>query len=308
MMPERDLWPQGAVWGIHDFTLSGAQGGASFRDMIEKSYGGADNAADWVELAQFVNYNGYRAMFEAQSKNRMGVLLWMSHPAWPSFVWQTYDYYFEPTAAYFGAKKASEPLHIQWNQATDNVEVVNYSGDNARGLTAQVEVLNLDGSVRWEKTATVDSVEDSVVTPIAMEYPSGLTAVHFIRLKLTQGDKIVSENFYWRGLEEENYRALRELPKVNLEAATKVERRGNQWVLTTELKNVSAQPALLVRVKAVRDKSGDRILPAIYSDNYVALMPGEKRSIRTELDNADTRGERPHMVVEGFNTGQVAGK
>ena len=308
MMPERDLWPQGAVWGIHDFTLNGAQGGASFRDMIEKSYGGADNAADWVELAQFVNYNGYRAMFEAQSKNRMGVLLWMSHPAWPSFVWQTYDYYFEPTAAYFGAKKASEPLHIQWNQATDNVEVVNYSGGNAKGLTAQVEVLNLDGSVRWEKTATVDSVEDSVVTPIAMEYPSGLTAVHFIRLKLTQGDKIVSENFYWRGLEEENYRALRELPKVNLEAATHVERRGNQWVLTTELKNVSARPALLVRVKAVRDKSGDRILPAIYSDNYVALMPGEKRSIRTELDNADTRGERPHMVVEGFNTGQVAGK
>jgi hypothetical protein len=35
-------------------------------------YGGADNAADWVSLAQFVNYEGYRAMFEAQGKNRMG--------------------------------------------------------------------------------------------------------------------------------------------------------------------------------------------------------------------------------------------
>ena len=95
---------------------------------IDKSYGGADNVADWVRLAQFVNYEGYRAMFEAQSKNRMGLLIWMSHPCWPSFVWQTYDYYLEPTAAYFGAKKASEPLHIQWNPVTDNVEVVNYSG------------------------------------------------------------------------------------------------------------------------------------------------------------------------------------
>ena len=72
-------------------------------------------------------------MFEAQSKNRMGLLIWMSHSCWPSFVWQTYDYYFEPTAAYFGAKKASEPLHIQWNPATDNVEVVNYSGGDAKG-------------------------------------------------------------------------------------------------------------------------------------------------------------------------------
>jgi hypothetical protein len=57
----------------------------------------------------------------------------------------------------------------------------------------------------------------------------------------------------------------------------------------------------MVRVKAVREKSGDRILPAIYSDNYVALMPGERRTIQTELEHADTRGETPRIVVEGFN-------
>ena len=85
-------------------------------------------------------------MFEAQSKNRMGLLIWMSHPSWPTFVWQTYDYFFEPTAAYFGAKKGSEPLHIQWNPATDNVEVVNYSAGNKTGLTARVEILNMDGT------------------------------------------------------------------------------------------------------------------------------------------------------------------
>jgi Exo-beta-D-glucosaminidase Ig-fold domain/Glycosyl hydrolases family 2/F5/8 type C domain/Glycosyl hydrolases family 2, sugar binding domain len=308
MMPEADLWPQRSVWGLHDFTANGAQGGGAFRDVIEKGYGGADNVADWVTLAQFVNYDGYRAMFEAQSKNRMGVLLWMSHPAWPSFVWQTYDYYFEPTAAYFGSKKASEPLHIQWNSVSDAVEVVNYSGGQAAGLTARAEVLNMDGSIQWEKTAAVDSAEDSVVAPIAIEYPSGLTPVHFIRLKLTRGGETVSDNFYWRGLEEGNYRAIRQLPKVKLEAATRVERRASRWVLTTELDNTSRQPALMVRVKAVREKSGDRILPAIYSDNYVALMPGERRVIRTEMENADTRGERPRMVIEGFNVGEVSEK
>jgi hypothetical protein len=59
----------------------------------------------------------------------------------------------------------------------------------------------------------------------------------------------------------------------------------------------------MVRVKAVRDKSGDRILPVIHSDNYVPLMPGEQRTIRTEMEDADTRGERPRIVVEGFNIG-----
>ena len=308
MMPEKAMWPQGDMWGMHDFSLNGAQGGKSFIQRIDKSYGGADNVADWVSLAQFVNYEGYKGMFEAQSKHRMGLLIWMSHPTWPTFVWQTYDYYLEPTAAYFGAKLACEPLHIQWNQADDTIEVVNYSGGNATGLGAKVEVLNMDGSVKWEKSTTLDSAEDSVATLFKMEYPAGLSPAHFVRMRLTQGEKLVSQNFYWRGVEDSNYRALRELPKVKIEAATKVERKGAHWLLTTELRNPSQAPALMLRLKTVREKSGDRILPAIYSDNYVSLMPGERRTLVTEVEHADTRGENPRIVVEGFNAGEVAQK
>jgi len=231
----------------------------------------------------------------------MGLLLWMSHPCWPSFVWQTYDYYFDPTAGYFGSKKGSEPLHIQWNAATDTIEVVNYSAGRAAGLTARAELLNLDGSLRWEKSAPVDSDEDSVITPFAMEYPDGLSPVHFIRLRLLRGAATLSENFYWRGVEEGNYRALRSLPMVSVNAETRAARKGGSWVLETELHNASGQPALMVQLKAVRTKSGDRILPALYSDNYVSLMPGERRTILTRLEDADTRGEAPAIAVEGFN-------
>ena len=174
------------------------------------------------------------------------------------------------------------------------------------GLTARAELLNLDGKPHWDKSATLESAEDSVAAPFKLEFPASLSAVHFIRLKLERNGKPVSENFYWRGTEEYNYRALRTLPKVNLAAATKTERHGARWLLTTELSNPGAQPALMVRLKAVREKSGDRILPAIYSDNYIALMPGEQRTLTIELEHADTRGERPRLVVEGFNTGAVA--
>jgi hypothetical protein len=57
----------------------------------------------------------------------------------------------------------------------------------------------------------------------------------------------------------------------------------------------------MTRLIAVREKSGDRILPAIYSDNYIILMPGEKRTIQTELRDADTRGEKPRIVTGGYN-------
>ena len=301
MMPESSLWPPGLDWGLHDFNLNSAQRLSGFRATIDKSFGGADNAADWLTLGQFINYDGYRAIFEAQSKNRMGILLWMSHPCWPSFVWQTYDYYFDPTAGYFGSKKGSEPLHIQWNSATDMVEIVNYSAGDVTGLNAHAEILNMDGSLKWEKDATVNSKEDSVEAPITMEYPADLSAVHFIRLKLTQSDATVSDNFYWRGTEEGNFTALRTLPKVNVEGKTGVQRRGNRWILKTELNNASNQPAIMVHLKAVREKSGDRILPALYSDNYVSLMPGERRTIQTQVEDADTRGEQPRIVIEGFN-------
>ena len=301
MIPRSGLWPQDRLWGMHDFTMESAQAGQTFRDRVEKSYGGASNVEDWVELAQFVDYEGHRAMYEAQSKNRMGLLIWMSHPAWPSLTWQTYDYFFDTSAGYFGAKKASEPLHIQWNQATDYVEVVNYSAGSRKGLTAHAEIRNLDGSLAWERSATLDSAEDSDSTPIKMEWPVSLTPVHFLRLTLTENGRVVSTNFYWRGTEEDNFRAIRGMPKVKLDAATKVERDGRRWHLTTELHNSSSTPALMVRVKAVRETTGDRILPAIYSDNYVALMPGERQTITIDLDDSDTRGERPRVVVEGFN-------
>jgi hypothetical protein len=61
----------------------------------------------------------------------------------------------------------------------------------------------------------------------------------------------------------------------------------------------------MTRLKVVRATSGDRILPAIYSDNYVTLLPGERRTIQTEVRDADTRGERPRMVVGGFNVEAV---
>ena len=297
MMPEQSLWPQALDWGMHDFCLKGAMGGEAFRSILDNSYGGANSAEEWIKLAQYVNYDVYRAMFEAQSKYRMGVLLWMSHSCWPSFVWQTYDYFFEPTAAYYGCKKGSEPLHIQWNSLEETIEVINYSAGKIAGLQASVEILNMDGRRVDQKTAALDSEEDSTASCIRMSYPAGLTPVHFLRLALTRGSETLSSNFYMRGLKQNDFRAIRELPASKLEINSNEERRGEDWQLTATIRNAGQSPALMVRVKAVREKAGDRILPAIYSDNYIALMPGESRSINVQLREADTRGERPKLVL-----------
>ncbi|SNT34782.1 Glycosyl hydrolases family 2 [Granulicella rosea] len=300
MMSASSLWPQGLDWGIHDLCLHGAQGGQAFLALIESAYGGASGAKEWVELAQFVNYDTYRAMFEAQGRHRMGVLLWMSHPCWPSFVWQTYDYYLEPTSAYFGCRKAAEPLHIQWNPATEQVEVVNASAGAHRGLAARAEILDPHGISLGMQEATLDSAEDSVATPIALRYPKDSPEVHVLRLTLRQGGSELSTNTYLRGREAGNYRAIRAWGRSRVTESTTMQRDGDAWRLTSTLRNTSQWPSLMVRVKVVRERSGDRILPAIYSDNYLTLMPGESRTVGCEVAHADTRGERPRVVVEWF--------
>ena len=300
-LPESALWPQNSLWGMHDYCLESAQAAATFNKMVETAFGPVDNAKKFTELAQWINYNGYRGMFEGRSLYRQGLLLWMSHPAWPTMVWQTYDYYLEPTAAYFGCKKASEPIHIQWNPVFDDIEVVNYNARNKVGLTAKAQIINMDGSVQWEKETGLNCKEDSTVKCFRLEFPKNISSVHFIKLTLKQGDKILSENFYCRGIENGNYQALLKMPVVKLENNTRIEKSGENWILTTTLNNTSKIPALMIRLKVVGKNSGKRILPVFFSDNYIFLMPGEKKVITMRLKDEDTAGEKPAVDISGFN-------
>jgi beta-galactosidase/beta-glucuronidase len=300
MLSLEHMWPVGPEWRLHDF-----HGHNPFATAVDRDYGGAKDADEFASVAQFVDYNAYRGMFEGGGEKRLGTLIWMSHPAWPSILWQTYDYFYDTDAAYYAAKKASEPLHIQWNAATDAVEIVNYNGGDQKGIEARAQVLDLDGTVRWEKTAIVDSLEDSTLSPLHLEFPAGMKTTQFIRLALLKSGKPVSTNFYWHGTSDEDYTGIRELGQTSVYATSTMVKAGSIWQIATMLKNDSAVPALMVRVKAVRAVSGDPILPATCDDNYIALMPGEAQTIRTEVNEADTRGERPRVKVEGYNLKQT---
>lgn len=302
MMPADSLWPQTSMWGVHDFTLGGAQNGASFNKSIEEHFGPVDSLREWLWLADLTEYNAYRAMFEAQAENRMGLLIWMSHPAWPSLTWQTYDYYFDPTAAYFGCKEACQPLHIQWNAYTDSIEVVNYSVPDGTGLTAIMKIMNLDGRVVLEEKETdLNCPEDSTVNLFPVTQPQAAGSVYLIDLELRKGDLLISRNSYWRERSKGDMKILTRLPRIKLDIRTVTRRKGNQWYLTSTVINRTKYAAPIVKLKVVGDRDGRRILPVIYSDNFIPLLPGERRTISMELNNADTRAERPRVVVGGLN-------
>ena len=298
--PVNTLEHPNAMYGLHDYTLGRivhcAQQAESFNELIANAFGEPKDAKQFASLAQWINYDGYRAMFEGRGGNRRGLLLWMSHPAWPSMVWQTYDYFLEPTAAYFGCKKACEPLHIQLDQYTGYVEAVNYHALDRTGLTAEAQILDMQGQPLWKETCTLDLPEDSTFECFPLQIPSDAGDVYYVKLTLSDADgNILSDNFYVQGREEGNFKALNNVKRAKLA----IKQKGN-LEKTVTITNAGFNPALMIRLRITDSKTSDLVVPVMYSDNYFSLMPGESKTVTISVKACDVTG-KPILDVSGFN-------
>jgi beta-mannosidase len=278
--------------------------------MIAERYGKVANLADFVRKSQLANYEAFRAMYEGRNAKLFnpstGIITWMSNPAQPSFVWQLYHHDLEANSALFAVKKAAEPIHIQLNEGNGEVQVINNLSAAFERGRAHLSIYNLDGSVAYQKDFDVSAAPSVATSPGAVDWPAGLSAVHFVNLELRDADgKMVSENFYWRALPEhqDDLKALGEMPTVMLE--TKVVRRDvdGKSLVDVTLHNPGKQIALMTHLQMRRKRSGERVLPVYYSDNYVSLLPNESRTITIEAASADLKGEGALVLVDGWNVG-----
>jgi len=286
------LWPQNIYWGRHDYTMEGAQRGASFNQLIADNFGEPTSAQEFCEWAQWINYEGYRAMYESGSQDRMGLLIWMSHPCWPSMVWQTYDYYMEPTAAYFGVKHACEPLHVQWNPVSNRVEIVNRSTGHQQG-TVKASIINLNGETVWEQVQGYVCDEDMTLDMMKVEVPKEIAGAYFLRLTLIDDrGNVRSVNDYVSSTIENDRKSLHDMGPAQVTAVA----TGKRITIT----NPGNVPAVMLRLNLKGD-DGEQILPAIYSDNYFHLMPGESRTIDLDWKAEDARGCKPIVEITGMN-------
>ena len=297
LRPEH-LWPQDNEWGQHDYCMKGAQRGASFNEIVRTAFGEINDARTFATLAQWVNYEGYRAMYESGSADRLGLLIWMSHACWPSMTWQCYDYYFEPTAAFFGCKKACEPLHIQWNALSGNVEVVNRSAGLQQALTASCRIMDLKGNTLSSSSRKLSCNEDSTVVCQQVEFPEDSTRVYVVKLELREAEEgaLLSENTYVQPASDGSRLQLLQLPQVGL--STSCSMYPNH--LTLRIQNPSDIPVFMIRL-CLRAKDEEQVLPVTYSDNYFHLMPGEEKAVIVEWNESDTRGLPVSVSLSALN-------
>lgn len=295
MMPEEDLWPISDTWHYHDL-LGGLK---DYVQAVDRLYGEAVSLEDFCRKVQFINYDSYRAMFESWNSrlwnNTSGVLLWMSHPAWPSVEWQTYSWDYETFGSYYGSKKACEPLHIQMNLHDRKVIMVNTTGNTIGNVNVRLSCHDIKGRTIRRQDAKGLTMTSNSKTEVFTADTDGIEGVYVVRLRMTDGrGRLISENDYlMRGEGTEDFKALGSVAQAKLKAkALKPSENGSRRI---EISNTSPHTAYSLKLNLVDRQSGEIILPAYFSDGYFHLLPGEKKIVEV------TCRKDGAVSIEGYN-------
>jgi exo-1,4-beta-D-glucosaminidase len=321
-VPPDQLWPvANDTWGLHN-------GGGNFRslgvfdDAMKATYGVPRDVADYARLSQAMTYDGERAMYEAYSRNKYtstGVIQWMLNNAWPSMIWHLYDYYLDAGGGYYGTKKACEPFHVQYSYDDHSVVVVNSTYQSSPHLAVTAKVYDFQLKELFSKDASISASADSSqrVIPIPDSVFSSASKIYFVDLTLKRDSgEVVSHNFYWIPsrltnfnwaktdwaytpvIDHEDMTALEALPQARVEAEAHVEASNARKTLQIRLHNPSKALAFQIAART-SDAHGDDILPSMWSDNYIELMPGESRILTVDLPTRNLDGAVVHL--SGWN-------
>jgi exo-1,4-beta-D-glucosaminidase len=298
-----------------------------FDTALARRYGPPKSLEDYVAKSQLENYDNVRAQFEAFNAHMdaanpsTGVIYWMLNNAWPSLHWHLYDYFLNPAGAYFGARMANEPVHIQYSYDTRAIVLVNHTLTREHGLRAVIRVRNLDGSVAFERRLQGLNLAGNGALQVAMlPVLDGLSRTYFIELALATADgKSISRNVYWLSTQTDeldwarsnwyltpvtgyaDLTPLQSLPTVTSEVRATMRHEGAEDIATVTLTvpPSSKAVALFQHVSIRRSAGGELILPILWSDNDVTLWPGESLTLTAHF--ATPGALAPVVEVSGWN-------
>jgi exo-1,4-beta-D-glucosaminidase len=331
-LPPSHLWPPDEVWSLH------ASGGDApsgfdlkiFTEALEERYGRANTLEDYTEKAQLMSYEAERAMFEAYSGNKYistGIIQQSLNNAWPSMNWQLYDYYLRPAGGYFGAKKALEPVHIQYSYDNRSIVAVNSTYRPVPKLQAKATVYDLNLGERFTKQVTFDAAPDSTNRLFTIPDLAGLSTTYFLDLRMANSSGVeLSSNFYWLSTKPDvldlepdrstwyytptksfaDYTGLKDLAPAEVRVSGRVDKDGNEDVAHITVENPGKQLAFFLRVRLVNAKDEEEILPILLQDSYFSLLPGERKEVTARFEQLPRR--EPVVEVEGWNVSRQSSR
>ncbi len=331
------MMPKSAQWPINNETFSfhTVLQGIEYFDLVIKSlnerYGTPNGIQEFCTKAQALNYESARGMYEAYGRNKydaLGITTWKYDMAWPAAIsWQYVDWYLNVGGAYYGAKKACNPLHVQYAYDDQSIYVINNYYESFDDLTVSAQLYNFDMTEKFSKSVQININPDDKIKALSIDWPQDLSTTHFLDMTLTdsQGNEI-SDNFYWLSTVpdiqgEKGYKrtdqgwgildakpksfadftALNDLPNVKLESEIELNSAEKENKAIVHIKNPEKNLAFMVHLSIIRADDGTEVTPVYWDDNYFSLLPGEEKTITSRYSINDLKGQKAQVKIDGWN-------
>ncbi len=324
MLPADKLWPINDAWKFHC-------GRFQFGDLdiylkaFNARYGESKSVDEFAFKAQAANYEAMRAMFEAFGANQpkaTGVVQWMLNGAWPKFYWQLYDTFLMPNGATYGARKGNQPLNVVYHYGEKAVYLVNDTRVDHKDVKVHARVYGADSQLLSDQTLQMAAPANQAQRVFAVKGLTDKPGVQFLDLRLDGAEgQPLADNFYWLSgkpdvLDEAktnwyvtpnsafaDFSALSSLPSAQVDV--KIEKRtrigqGREWQVS--LSNATDRIAFFLELQLVRDKNGEPILPVLWSDNDLSLLPHERKTVTVRFAEAGLKGDTARISLMGWNT------
>jgi exo-1,4-beta-D-glucosaminidase len=320
MIPADKLWPPNEIWDYHCTHSKQAFNKMDvYNTALEARYGKAENLEDYLLKSDAQSYEAMRGMFEAFRVNMpktTGIIQWMLNSAWPSMYWHLYDYYLRPSAAYYAARNANQPVQIIYNYSDNCVYAVNETREEVKNISASIIMMDINSKVLVNKDLSINIPSNSSIKILQLD-PLGGNEFLSLKLADNKGNHI-GGNFYWLSDKPDefawdkttwaftpmksysDFTPLSKLPVSSIQISTKTEEKSGEMVIQTQLSNPTDKVAFFVSL-TLNDEKGVSLFPVFWDDNYFSLLPGEKREISCTVSTKIISKTKPQLLISGWN-------
>jgi beta-galactosidase/beta-glucuronidase len=300
LVPDKNLpYPLNNTWGYHDACTGNGHYDTYYKALVDR-FGAPVSMRDFSDKMQLLNAGGYRGIFEAAGhklNETGGVMLWKLNAAFPSVVWQVYDWYLEPNSGYYFMKRACEAVHIQLNLDDSAVALVNRTYIKRPNLRYEAEVVGMTGKAlfKQEGHASLDNTDVKEILSLR-DILNRTEGVSFVLLTLKdETGKTLSQNTYWMS-PGHDFADLRAMPPATVRTTvTGTRHQGAFTEWTLQFTNTTARLAFFLNPQVIRD--GEEVLPSYWSDNYFSIPAGGSVTVRVSCP----AGPTPQLRLEGWN-------
>lgn len=300
--PEKDSFPFNQDFGFHDAT------GHWFRNtdnILRQSFYPTPALMQYLWVSDLYTGTGLRAIYEAANKARprnQGTLLWKINAAWPSMMWQDYDWYLRPNAGYYKMKEALKPIHVQYSADDYGLEVVNILPKAEPNLHVHAEVSSPTGVIESQRDFRVNVGINATVVAGSLAKELDYDKIHFLALTLTAANGAVLDRDVRWMQRNQHWAGLQTIPPAKVTAVvTDREVITDESVYNIRIENTSSVPAVYAWVHVIKGTGGQEVLPSFWNDDALTLMPHEIRHLTVRFRTKQLDEAKPHLMVEGFN-------